>query len=86
MATFCERTAHSVNRMYYCLCLFVALIVSHICFDGRTLVLIASVPDHCLPFVVFVHTMPHTFCIIETSLYLNLHRIYYKKAQADTKL
>ena len=29
------------------LCLFVALVVSHFGFVGRTLVLIASVPGHC---------------------------------------
>ena len=29
------------------LCLFVALVVSHFGFEGRTLVLIASVPGHC---------------------------------------
>ena len=50
VATFWERAAHSVNRMFTLLCLFVALIVSHFGFEGGTLVLIASVPDHCLPF------------------------------------
>ena len=28
MATFCERAANSVNRMFSLLCLFVALVVS----------------------------------------------------------
>ena len=42
--------AHSVNRMFSLLCLFVALVVSHLGFGDRTLVLIASVPGHCLPF------------------------------------
>ena len=32
------------------LCPFVALVVSHFGFDGRTSVLFASVPGHCLPF------------------------------------
>ena len=50
MATFLERVAHSVNNMFALLCLFVALVVSHFCIEGRTLILIASVPGHCLPF------------------------------------
>ena len=50
MATFWERAAHSVNRVFSLLCLFVALVVSPFCFQGRTLVLIASIPGHCLPF------------------------------------
>ena len=50
MATFWERAAHSVNRMFSLLCLFVALVVSHFGFEGRNLVLIVSVPGHCLPF------------------------------------
>ena len=36
--------------MFSLLCLFVALVVSHFGFEGRTLVLIASVTGHCLPF------------------------------------
>ena len=44
MATFWERVAHSVNRMFSLLCLFVALAASHFGFEGGTLVLIASVP------------------------------------------
>ena len=35
------------------LCLFVALVVSHFGFEGRTLVLIALVPDHCLFFTSY---------------------------------
>ena len=53
MATVWEKSAHSVNRMFSLLCLFVALVVSHLGFEGRTLVLIASVPGHCLPFTYF---------------------------------
>ena len=49
MATFWERAAH-VNSMLSLLCLFVALVVSQFSFKGETLVLIASVPGHCLPF------------------------------------
>ena len=48
MATFWERAAHSVNPVFSLLCQFVALIVSHFGFKGRTLTLIASVPGHCL--------------------------------------
>ena len=50
MATFWERAAHSSNRIFSLLCLFVALVVSHFGFEGRTFVLIASVHVHCLPF------------------------------------
>ena len=46
MATFWERAANSVYRMFSRLCLFVALVVSHFGFEGRTWVLIASVPGH----------------------------------------
>ena len=38
---FWERATHSADRMFSLLCLFVALIVSHFGFEGRTLVLIA---------------------------------------------
>ena len=37
---------HSVTCMLSVLCLFVALVVSHFGFEGRTLVLIASVPGY----------------------------------------
>ena len=53
MATFWERAADSVNRAFSLLCLFVALVVSLFGFEGRTLVLIASVPNHCLPLFFF---------------------------------
>ena len=33
--------------------LFVVLVISHFGFEGGTLVLIASVPGHCLPFTCF---------------------------------
>ena len=52
MATLWERAAHSVNRMLYLLCLFLAFVVSHFGFEGLTLVLIASVPGHCLLFTL----------------------------------
>ena len=53
MITFWERSAHSVNRMFSLLCLFVSLAVSYFGFEDRTLVLIASVPGICLPFTVY---------------------------------
>ena len=53
MATFLERAAHSGNSMFSLLCLFVALVVSHLGFEGRALVLIVSVPGHCLPFTYY---------------------------------
>ena len=47
-----KRAAHSVSHMFSSLCLFVALVVSHFGFEGRTVVLIVSVPGHCLPFTL----------------------------------
>ena len=47
MATLWERAAHSVDLI---LCLFVILVVSHFDFEGRTFVLIAPDPSHCLLF------------------------------------
>ena len=49
MTTCWERAALYVNCMFD-LCLFVILVVSHFCFEGMTLVLIAPVPGQCLPF------------------------------------
>ena len=54
MATFWERAALSVYRifsLYFDLLQF--LVISHCGFEGRTLVLIASVPAHCLSFTFF---------------------------------
>ena len=53
MIIFWERAAHSVNRMFSLLCLFVAFVVSHFGFKGKTLVLFVSVPGHCLPFTLY---------------------------------
>ena len=51
MATFWERAAHSVYRMFSLFfLLIVILVISHFSFEGGTLVLIASVPSHCLFF------------------------------------
>ena len=47
MATFLEKAAHLVNHMFSLLCLFVVLVVSHLGFEDRNLVLIARVPGHC---------------------------------------
>ena len=44
---------HPVNRMFSLICLFVALVVSHFGLEGRTLLLIASVPGYCLLFSFF---------------------------------
>ena len=44
--------AHLVNCMFSLLRIFVALVVSNFGFEDRTLVLIASVPCHCLPFTL----------------------------------
>ena len=54
MATFWERVAYSVNRMFSLLCLFVALVVSHFGFESRALVLIVPVPGHGLPFTFYL--------------------------------
>ena len=35
---------------FFVLCLFVITVISNFDFEGGTLVLIASVPGHCLPF------------------------------------
>ena len=35
VAAFWERAAHSVNRIFSLVCLFVALVVSHFCFRGQ---------------------------------------------------
>ena len=48
MATFLERAVHLVYQVFS-LC-FEILVISHFGFEGRTLVLIASVPGHCLSF------------------------------------
>ena len=49
MATFWETAAHSVDRVFSLVCQIVALVVFHFGSEDRTLVLIASVPGHCLP-------------------------------------
>ena len=65
MVTFWERAAH-VNRVFTLLCPFVALVVSHFGVKGRTLVLFASVPGHCLPctFSLIIMFKQHANCMI----------------------
>ena len=58
MATFIEKAAYSVNRVFqvfhvinlFILSLFVFLVVSKFDFEGRFLVLTTPVPGHRLPF------------------------------------
>ena len=47
MATFCERAAHPVYRMFSVYFYIVILVISHFGFGGGTFVLIASVLGHC---------------------------------------
>ena len=63
---FGENAAHTVKLyvvfvlcLLFVLCIFVILIVSHFGFEGGTLILIAPVPGHCLPFT----TLEHYSCI-----------------------
>ena len=51
MATFWERTAHSVDRMFslYCIYLYFKLFPVF-GFEGKILVLIVPLPGHCLLF------------------------------------
>ena len=48
MATFLERDAHFVYRMLSLYFDIIILVIYHFGFAGGTLVLIASVPDHCI--------------------------------------
>ena len=47
------------------LCLFAILAMSHFGVEGKTLVLIAPVPGHCLPF--YLYKRPYKACIIANS-------------------
>ena len=59
MATFWMRATQSVYRMFsFVFWLIVILIISHIGFEGGTLVLIASVPVHCLSFTFCRYLCP----------------------------
>ena len=46
MATFWERNAHLVYRMFSLYCDIIISVISHFGFEGMTLVIIASVPGH----------------------------------------
>ena len=77
MATFLERAVHSVNHMFSLLCLFVTLVASHFGFEGRTLVLIASSPGHCLTFIYYVmQTINHILLSSYTKwlFYVDIHQ------------
>ena len=66
MATFLERATHSVNRVCSLYCLFVILVISHLSFDGKTLVLIAPAPGHCslLTFLLFIISRLKPWCTL----------------------
>ena len=83
MATFWERAAHSVNRVFslyfaYCFC----LVISHFGFEGGTLVLIASVPGHCLSFTL--HTCGSMRLCVYVSSVKRLSRMS-RKFQKDLR-
>ena len=62
MADFWERGAHSVKHM------FIALVVSHFGFEDGILVLIASIPSHCLPFPYYQNILQEILlCILVLS-------------------
>ena len=46
-------TVYSKKKIFFLLFLFVALVVSHYGFEDRTLVMIASVPGHCLTDMIY---------------------------------
>ena len=46
------------NKRKHCTVFIVILVISHFGFEGGTLVLIASVPGHCLPFTFVVKLSP----------------------------
>ena len=55
MATFWEKAVHPVYRIFSLYFDIVILVISHFCFESGTLVLIASVLGHCLPFNFYDH-------------------------------
>ena len=50
MATFREKAVHSVYHMFFLYYCFVVYVISNFGFEGGTVVLISSVPGHCLLF------------------------------------
>ena len=67
MATFWERADHLVNSMC-CLYLSVILVISHFRFEAGTVVLIASVPGHCLCFTFDLENIQTCLKACSTSL------------------
>ena len=61
MATFWERAANSVYHMLSVFLLIVILVIFHSGFARGTLVLIASVPCHCLSFTFCQNVWDMTF-------------------------
>ena len=53
MATFWGKScSFGLPYVLFVLCIFVVLVISRFGFEGATLVLIVSVPGHCLPFTI----------------------------------
>ena len=50
VATFWERAAHSINRMFYCIMSICNFGCFPFGFEGGSVVLVASAPGHDLPF------------------------------------
>ena len=66
MATFWETAAHSVYCMFSLYFDVLSLVIFHFGFDGRALVLIASVPGNCLflNFIIIMQTEQPTKCFV----------------------
>ena len=66
MTTFWEIAAHSVDRIFS----FVILVIFHFGFEVGTLVPIALVPGHCLPFTFYPFSLMrlqrHRLSILKT--------------------
>ena len=68
MATFWERAALSVYRIFSLYFDFLQFfVISHFGFEGGTLVLIASVPVHCLSFTSFFFELSYSVSHIRTN-------------------
>ena len=48
-----ESCSYGFSYVHFVFLLFVILVISHSGFEGGALVLIASVPGHCLPFTCY---------------------------------
>ena len=62
VAIFWEELLIQSTIMFSLLCLLVVLVVANFGFEGRTLVLIAQVPGHYLPFTYYSNG--YTFLVI----------------------